>query len=312
MKRYSPVLRGLFVATALFAQYASAASVTIGNDPVPRTVSDGWREFVLKLETDVIPSDGVLTQWEVNAATPGKLGLLIWSAGTGCDPLPAGTPHNTAGTNCQATIVAVDERTVTPGLNTFTTNIEVQAGQTLGLWIEQASVYFDYELGAGEYVQWCTHNGCTGPAAPAAGSTWALPSEGDWHTYGRDRTYSVRATYGSAAPGIDIKPGTAPNRVNLRSEGVIPVAVLGKADFDVSTIDTATLRFGATGTEAAAVQHALEDVNADGYYDLITHFSTQETGLQCQSTQGRLTASTFYGQTLTLADSVLPGGPTCK
>lgn len=311
MKRYSSALCGLPL-TVLLAASSAAQALTVGNDPVPRSIYDGWSNFVLKLETEVIPSNGTLTQWEVNVATPGRLALLVWDAGTGCEPLPAGVPHNTAGTDCQASIVAVDERTVTPGLNTFSTNLAVQAGQTLGLWIEQARVYFDWELGDGEYVQWCTHDGCTGPTAPAAGSSWALPSTGDWHTYGRDRTYSVRASYGSVTPGIDIKPGTALNRLNLRSEGFIPVAVLGKSDFDVATIDTATLRFGATGSEAPAAQYALEDVNGDGYYDLIAHFRTQETALNCQSTQGRLRALTYYGQSLSLADAVLAGGPACK
>ena len=36
---------------------------------------------------------------------------------------------------------------------------------------------------------------------------------------------------------IDIKPGSCPNPVNVNSGGVVSVAILGKEDFDVTTID---------------------------------------------------------------------------
>ena len=36
---------------------------------------------------------------------------------------------------------------------------------------------------------------------------------------------------------VDIKPGGCPTPVNVGSKGVLPVAVLGTGDFDVSTID---------------------------------------------------------------------------
>ena len=48
---------------------------------------------------------------------------------------------------------------------------------------------------------------------------------------------------------IDIKPGSDPNSINTRSNGVVPVAILGSATFDVTTIDVTTLTFG-TATPA--------------------------------------------------------------
>lgn len=42
--------------------------------------------------------------------------------------------------------------------------------------------------------------------------------------------------------GIDIKPGSCPNPVNIKSKGVFPVAILGTEDFDVDTIDIASIR----------------------------------------------------------------------
>jgi hypothetical protein len=79
---------------------------------------------------------------------------------------------------------------------------------------------------------------------------------------------------------IDIKPGsgeTAP--INPKSRGNIPVALLGSATFDVRNInvDVKTLTFGATGDETSLLRCGKggEDVNGDGFPDLVCHFDTQ-------------------------------------
>lgn len=41
---------------------------------------------------------------------------------------------------------------------------------------------------------------------------------------------------------VDIKPQGCPNPWNLKSEGVLPVAILGTKDFDVTTVDPETIR----------------------------------------------------------------------
>ncbi len=43
---------------------------------------------------------------------------------------------------------------------------------------------------------------------------------------------------------VDIKPGSFPNSVNLNSNGVLPVAILGTADFDVNDVYVDSLLFG--------------------------------------------------------------------
>ena len=40
---------------------------------------------------------------------------------------------------------------------------------------------------------------------------------------------------------VDIKPTSCPNPLNPKSNGVVPVAILGTADFDVSQIDPASI-----------------------------------------------------------------------
>jgi len=73
---------------------------------------------------------------------------------------------------------------------------------------------------------------------------------------------------GSTQVQIDIKPGSDPNSVNPRSNGVIPVAILGSDTLDVSTIDPATLIFTAVAddyADASPVHIGFEDVNDDGF-----------------------------------------------
>jgi hypothetical protein len=68
------------------------------------------------------------------------------------------------------------------------------------------------------------------------------------------------------------------------------------------------VRFGATGTEAAPVHSALEDVDGDGNIDMILHFKTQDTGIQCGKTFASLTGQTFDGRVVEGSDSIVTVG----
>jgi hypothetical protein len=109
---------------------------------------------------------------------------------------------------------------------------------------------------------------------------------------------------------IDIKPGEFPNSINPKSKGVIPVAILTTADLDATTVDPTTVRFGATGTEAASEQFTLEDVNGDGKLDLLLHFKTQATDIQCGETSASLAGKTVSGQAIEGSDFIKTVG--CK
>ncbi|MDL2124705.1 MAG: DNRLRE domain-containing protein [Deltaproteobacteria bacterium] len=71
---------------------------------------------------------------------------------------------------------------------------------------------------------------------------------------------------------VDIKPQACPNPVNVKSQGVLPVAVLGTEDFDVTEIDLVSVRLAGI----VPVRSSIEDVNADEFDDLILKFDTQE------------------------------------
>ena len=107
---------------------------------------------------------------------------------------------------------------------------------------------------------------------------------------------------------IDIKPGGLPNSINLRNRGVVPVAILTTGTFDATAVDPGTVRFGATGTEAAPVHAALEDVDGDGDIDLILQFNTQDTGIVCGAVSASLTGQTFGGQAIGGGDFIKTTG----
>jgi hypothetical protein len=87
---------------------------------------------------------------------------------------------------------------------------------------------------------------------------------------------------------IDIKPGSEPNSINLKSKGVVPVAILTTEDFDASTVDPTTVRFA----DAPPVKRTMEDVDFDGDLDMLLHFSTQELNLDANSIESTLTGMT--------------------
>jgi hypothetical protein len=124
-----------------------------------------------------------------------------------------------------------------------------------------------------------------------AWSTVALSEEVDevsWVGAGTGkRSFGVDNLRWSAEPeeipvAIDVRPGSPRNRVNPFAQGVLRVALLGAGDFDVATVVVETLRFGALHLEADgayALRSRVEDVNGDGYPDLVTLHRIPETGI---------------------------------
>jgi hypothetical protein len=101
---------------------------------------------------------------------------------------------------------------------------------------------------------------------------------------------------------VDIKPGSCPNPINVRSRGVTPAAILGAADLDVATIDPTSIRLNGI----APARSGYEDVGtpfmpyvgkedcdmdcvdsmADGWMDLTLKFDTQALATTIDGSEG--------------------------
>jgi hypothetical protein len=102
----------------------------------------------------------------------------------------------------------------------------------------------------------------------------------------------------------DIKPDSDVNPVNLRSRGVIPVALLGSEYLDVTMVDQTTLAFGPDGAGIAHRRAHYSDVNEDSYTDLLAHFRTQETGIGMRDDHACLSGELVDGTPFTDCDAI--------
>ena len=104
---------------------------------------------------------------------------------------------------------------------------------------------------------------------------------------------------------IDIMPSGDPNSINPSIEGVLPVAILGSDSFDVADVDVTTLAFGPSG---ASFDHSrgphFEDLNGDGFTDLMVHFRVEETGIEFGDRMACLRGETLDGTSFAGCDAV--------
>ena len=92
---------------------------------------------------------------------------------------------------------------------------------------------------------------------------------------------------------IDIKPGDNPNSINLKSNGVIPVAILSTDDFDPTNVDHTSIKFGPNKISEFHQKDHPEDTDRNGDIDLILHFKTKEAGFEENHTEACLIGKTF-------------------
>jgi hypothetical protein len=75
---------------------------------------------------------------------------------------------------------------------------------------------------------------------------------------------------------IDLLPGNPDNTIDLASQRVIPVAILGSADFDINDLNPRTLKLRAVsqnlvGKSDKSLCHQ-QDINEDTFMDLLCDF----------------------------------------
>lgn len=103
---------------------------------------------------------------------------------------------------------------------------------------------------------------------------------------------SVTVEVPSIEVSVDVRPTSCPNPLQRSSQGVLPVAILGTADFDVADIDASTVRLEGVSPQsweledvATPFANGLSDPpdrrdctteGPDGFTDLTVKFDTQE------------------------------------
>jgi hypothetical protein len=102
---------------------------------------------------------------------------------------------------------------------------------------------------------------------------------------------------GQLLVSIDVRPRSDANKINPNSTNNINVAIFSVNGFDATKVDPNTVRFGATGTEAAPIHVRRRDVDGDGDRDVVARFVIQDTGIKCGDTSAILTGE-------------IPGGPS--
>lgn len=116
---------------------------------------------------------------------------------------------------------------------------------------------------------------------------------------------------------IDVKPQSYPNCFNVNGNGVIPVAILGSADFDVNSVDTSTVLFNGSAVQVRGKKQMtmchVEDVSGDftypqgapdGYPDLVCQFVDDPAQWVTGQSEATLTGVLFDGTIFEGTDSV--------
>lgn len=119
---------------------------------------------------------------------------------------------------------------------------------------------------------------------------------------------TVAGCLGAIHVEIDIKPGSYPNCFNVNGHGVIPVAILGSAHFDVSDINPATVALEGTAVKAVGKSNKLlasiEDVNGDGFDDLVVKIEDVDGAFTSGSGTATLTGQLWDGTPFEATDEI--------
>jgi hypothetical protein len=131
----------------------------------------------------------------------------------------------------------------------------------------------------------------------------------DGSMYGRylNDTWALTLPEPVRRVAIDIRPDSQENPVNLGAKGVLPVAILGSACFDVSTLDLATITLAGAPVERRGNDEFMsspDDCNRDGFADLLLHFDSQALMLSPTDTRATLEARTADGALVRGSDRV--------
>lgn len=103
--------------------------------------------------------------------------------------------------------------------------------------------------------------------------------------------------------------------------GVIPfpslptvtvVAILSDGSFDATTVDSARLRYGHSGSEAGALGAAAADIDGDGDTDMVVAFSSRAARIVCGDAEAFLIGATTTGVPFEGSTPINTNIPACQ
>jgi len=266
----------LIVFTFLAGFWAFPAYALIVEGPVLDQPESGWEDFglLIRAEADVVlvsvrfPNQGLADTIELRRHSDGALLASI--------PTPAGNTDITVDIHYPLTASETYRLVATTPDNRFFGFLD--GDYTAGN--PEITVLSSYGQGITTSLYWFSFNTIT------------------------TQTKSVEILQAV----VDIKPGNNPNSINLKSKGVVPVAILTTESLDAQDIDPESILFAG----AFPIRWKIEDVDDDGDNDMLLHFSTQDLAdLNEASTVAVLTGSMLDGTSFEGSDTVKIV-PKCK
>ena len=141
----------------------------------------------------------------------------------------------------------------------------------------------------------------TNPELAVQASYYGLPYNGLWFTFNNITTGTGLTEPEQLDAVIDINPGSDINPINLKSKGLVPVALLTTDNMDALTVDLNSIIFSG----AKPAKWGVQDVDGDGNDDVLLHFKTGElSDLSSGSTEAVLTGATLDSTLFSGKDSV--------
>jgi len=111
----------------------------------------------------------------------------------------------------------------------------------------------------------------------------------------------------TTAIAIDIRPGSDVKMIERTASGALPIAILGSETVDVKRLDLTTIALAgapAVAQRNGTLQGTLDDVNHDGFADLLVEIDVTRLQLSPADTTAVLRVLDFAGTMYQGADTV--------
>ena len=286
---------------------SSGAPVTV---TTPGTVSPGWTgitSFTWNISGS--GAQGVIDNLVISGsgidAGASDFGDDVLSA-EGAGQSASGTVTDLAGNSASATVSGINIDKTVPV-------ITVPAHQTV-ITNDPAGAVVSFSASATD-----TLSGVASlTSSPASGSLFPVGSTVVVHSALDNAGNSAAASHTVTVllvADVDVKPGSDVNPLNLNGNGVVPVAILGSATFDVTDIDVDSVAVGPDGASPVHGGH-IEDVNDDGIADLVVHVREGDMGIDTATPGGTIltleVTGTIDGIAFSGSDDVRINGNNAK